>query len=218
MEAWLSEPLLLSFKIGLATVLSHLIFGVLLAYYLSGKKTLLKNIIDIFVTIPIVFPPIALGFVLLLLFGKNGYIGSVLHEVGVDVVFTVTGVFIASFIAGLPLVVKPIQSAIDEQARQFAEASYTLGKNAIQTLVFVILPNIKKVILASMFLGFGRSLGEVGITLMLGGDIIGKTDTLSLAIYNYAFGGEFDKAILLSIILGIISLILFFSLKKLAYL
>jgi molybdate transport system permease protein len=218
LEAWLSEPLLLSFKIGLATVLSHLIFGVLLAYYLSGKKTLLKNIIDIFVTIPIVFPPIALGFVLLLLFGKNGYIGSVLHEVGVDVVFTVTGVFIASFIAGLPLVVKPIQSAIDEQARQFAEASYTLGKNAIQTLVFVILPNIKKVILASMFLGFGRSLGEVGITLMLGGDIIGKTDTLSLAIYNYAFGGEFDKAILLSIILGIISLILFFSLKKLAYL
>ena len=209
---------MLTAQIGFATIMSHLVCGIMLAYYLSGKRTFFKSIVDIFVTIPIVFPPIALGFVLLLLLGKNGLIGSILHNVGVEIVFTTTGVFIASFIAGLPLVVKPIQSAIEEQSKLFAEASYTLGKNTLQTLLYVILPNIKKVILASLFLGFGRSLGEVGITLMLGGDIIGKTDTISLAIYNYAFSGEFDKAIILCIILSIVSLTLFFGLKRLAYL
>lgn len=217
MQEWISEPLILSAKIGILTTLSYLTFGLLLAYYLSGKKNLIKTALDILITLPIVFPPIALGLVLLLLLGKNGLIGSFLKSYDIEIIFTFTGVFIASFIAGLPLVVKPIQSAIDEQSKQFAEASFVLGKGRFYTLVFVILPNIKKVILASIFLGFGRSLGEVGITLMLGGNIVGKTDTISLAIYNYAFGGEFDKAIFLSALLGLISILLFIFLKKLSY-
>lgn len=218
MHEWLVIPSLLSLKVGIATVILHLFLGVALAYYLSGKRTLLKSVMDVIVTIPIVFPPIALGFLLLLLLGKNGALGSVLLEADIDVVFTPLGVLIASFIAGLPLVVKPIQSSIDEQGKLYAEASYTLGKGRLHTLLFVILPNIKKVILASLFLGFGRSLGEVGITLMLGGNIIGKTDTISLAIYNNAFGGEFERAVVLSILLGVVSVVLFLVLRRLAYL
>jgi molybdate transport system permease protein len=215
---WLYQPLNLSLQIGILTVLLHIVFGIGIAYYLSGKKTFLKSIIDIIVTIPIVFPPIAIGFFLLLLLGKNGLIGSFFSNYDIEIIFSFTGILIASFIAGLPLVVKPIQSALDEQSKLYREASYTLGKNELETLLFVIFPNIKKVILASLFLGFGRSLGEVGITLMLGGNIIGKTDTISLAIYNYSFGGEIEKAILLSMILGILSICIFLGLKKLAYL
>jgi molybdate transport system permease protein len=215
---WLYQPLNLSLQIGILTVLLHIVFGIGIAYYLSGRKTFLKSIIDILVTIPIVFPPIAIGFFLLLLLGKNGLIGSFFSNYDIEIIFSFTGILIASFIAGLPLVVKPIQSALDEQSKLYREASYTLGKNELETLLFVIFPNIKKVILASLFLGFGRSLGEVGITLMLGGNIIGKTDTISLAIYNYSFGGEIEKAILLSMILGILSICIFLGLKKLAYL
>ncbi|NLO16806.1 MAG: ABC transporter permease subunit [Arcobacter butzleri] len=215
---WLYQPSLLSLQTGVLTMFLHLVFGIAIAYYLSGKRTLLKSIVDIVVTIPIVFPPIALGLFLLLIFGKNGFFGGALSSFGIEVIFTTTGVFIASFIAGLPLVVKPIQSAIDEQSKIYAQASYTLGKGKIYTLIYVILPNIKKVILASLFLGFGRSLGEVGITLMLGGNIIGKTDTISLAIYNYSFGGELDKAIILSLILALVSTGLFFVLRRIAYL
>jgi molybdate transport system permease protein len=215
---WLYQPLNLSLQIGILTVALHIVFGIGIAYYLSGKKTFLKSIIDIIVTIPIVFPPIAIGFFLLLLLGKNGLIGSFFSNYDIEIIFSFTGILIASFIAGLPLVVKPIQSALDEQSKLYREASYTLGKNELETLLFVIFPNIKKVILASLFLGFGRSLGEVGITLMLGGNIIGKTDTISLAIYNYSFGGEIEKAILLSMILGILSICIFLGLKKLAYL
>ena len=214
---WLYQPSILSLKIGVATVLLHLLLGIGIAYYLSGKKTLAKSVIDIAVTLPIVFPPIALGFFLLLLLGKNGVIGEALRSVGIEIIFSTGGVLLASFLAGLPLVVKPIQSAIEEQSKMYAEASYTLCKSSLETLLFVILPNIKKVILASLFLGFGRSLGEVGITLMLGGNIVGKTDTLSLAIYNNAFGGDMERAIVLSIVLGIASLLIFMFLKRLAY-
>ncbi len=217
MEDWIVSPLVLSLKIGFFTIFLHLIFGIALAYYLSGKKTFFKNIVDIFVTIPIVFPPIAIGLFLLLLFGKNGAIGSFLGMFDIEIIFTQTGVLIASFIAGLPLVVKPIQSGIEEQSKQFAEASYILGKSKLETLFYVILPNIKKIILTALFLGFGRSLGEVGITLMIGGNIIGKTDTISLSIYNYAFSGEIEKAIILSIILAIFSIGLFLYLKRISY-
>ena len=185
--------------------------------YLSGKKSLFKSIIDLLVSIPIVFPPIALGFVLLLILGKNGFIGKHFYMHGIEIVFSLYGVIIASFIAGLPLVVKPIQSAIDEQTSLYAEASYTLGKGRFATLIHVVLPNIKKVIITALFLGLGRSLGEVGITLMLGGNIVGKTDTLSLAIYNYAFGGEPQKALILSALLGLLSTLIFIYLKGIAY-
>ena len=215
---WLYQPSLLSLKVSVATIILHLFLGIGIAYYLSGRKTFIKSIVDIFVTIPIVFPPIALGFFLLLLFGKNGIIGQLFARFDIEIIFSMMGVLIASFVAGLPLVVKPIQAAIDEQSKRYAEASYTLGKSKLYTLIFVLLPNIKKVILVSVFLGFGRSLGEVGITLMLGGNIIGKTDTISLAIYNYSFSGEIDKAIVLSLLLGVISIGLFLGLRKFAYL
>lgn len=214
---WLLNPVLLSLHVGAWTVALHLVLGVGLATYLSGEKSFLKGVVDLLVSIPIVFPPIALGLFLLLLLGKNGWLGGALALWGVEVIFSFWGVLIASFVAGLPLVVKPIQSAIDEQSKRYAQASYTLGKGKLETLLRVILPNSKKVILIALFLGFGRSLGEVGITLMLGGNIIGKTDTLSLAIYNHAFGGDLEKAIVLAIFLAFVSTGVFLGLKKLAY-
>lgn len=217
LPSWILDPLWLTLWVAILTFILHATLGVALAWYLSGRRDYLKALLDVLVSLPLVFPPIALGLVLLWLLGKNGVLGSLLKGVGIEVVFTPLGVLIASFIAGLPLVVKPIQSALDEQDRIYSEASYVLGKGRLETLWRVLLPSISKVIFSSLFLGLGRSLGEVGITLMLGGNIIGETDTMSLAIYNHAFGGEMEKALVLCGVLGFFSLSVFAILRRLAY-
>lgn len=207
----------LSAKVATVTIILHLFFGIGIAYALSRKKFPFKGLLDAVVTLPLVFPPIAAGFLLLLIFGKNGWFGGFIDEyLNIEIVFGFWGILIASFIAGLPLIVKPVQSAIESSAKLYEEASYMLGKSEWQTFFYVILPNIKKSIAAGLTLSFGRSLGEVGMTLMLGGNIIGKTDTLSLAIYNAVLDGEFDRAIALSAAIALISLAIFFILRRMS--
>ncbi len=207
-------PLFFTAKVTIVTTLMQLVFGVLLGRYLSQKPSLLRSAVDLAITLPLVFPPIALGFLLLLILGKGGPVGIFLNQFGIRIIFTVWGVMIASFIAGLPLIVKPVQSAIQETALNRMEASYTLGKSEWQTFFHVVLPSIKKTIISGLSLAFGRSLGEVGMTLMLGGNIVGKTNTLSLEIYNAVFSGEFDRAMVLAAVLGLISTGVFIVFKK----
>ncbi|MGC8659561.1 MAG: molybdate ABC transporter permease subunit [Desulfomonilaceae bacterium] len=210
-------PLIFTAKVAAVTCVFHLLVGVTLGYYLSSKKSRLRDVLDIFVTLPLVFPPIALGFVLLLILGKGGLIGRFLFNIlGLQIIFSFWGVVLASFVAGLPLIVKPVQSAIQSTAKSLVEASYVLGKSEWQTFFHVIIPSIRRSILGGLTLAFGRSIGEVGLTLMLGGNIVGKTNTLSLEIYNSVFSGEFDRALVLTVILGSISSIIFIILKKLA--
>lgn len=210
------HPIVLSLKAAAITVLLHLFFGVGFGYVLSKETVRFRGVLDAAITLPLIFPPIATGFVLLLILGRNGVFGSALEKVGVEVIFSQTGVFVAAFISGLPLVVKPVQSAIESMGKTLREASYALGKSELTTFLKVVLPNIKKVILAGLVLSLGRSFGEVGITLMLGGNIIGKTETVSLAIYNAVFEGNFEKAMILSALLAALSLGIFYSLKKLS--
>jgi molybdate transport system permease protein len=208
-------PLIFTAKVTAVTTLLQLVLGVWLGRYLSRKSSPLRSAVDLAITLPLVFPPIALGFLLLLILGKGGPVGYFLSQyLDIRIIFTVWGVILASLIAGLPLIVKPVQSAIQETAFSLMEASYTLGKSEWQTFFHVVLPSIKKSIISGLSLAFGRSLGEVGLTLMLGGNIVGKTNTLSLEIYNAAFSGEFDRAIALSMVLGVISAVVFIAFKK----
>jgi molybdate transport system permease protein len=115
-------------------------------------------------------------------------------------------VLIAAFIAGLPLVVKTVQASIRSDTLRLMEVSEVLGKSAPVTFFKVTLPSIKKSIVAGTFMALARTLGEVGITLMLGGNIVGRTNTISLEIYNAVFTGEFRNAVILAIILGVASL------------
>ena len=209
-------PLILTLKTAAITLMLHLVAGVISGYFLTGEKNFFGFIADSIITLPLVFPPIATGFLLLLLLGRNGIIGQPLFIVGTEIIFSQSGVFIASFIAGLPLVVKSVQAAIAAMNQSLSEAAWTLGKSRVQTYLFVVLPAIRHALLTGLILSLGRSLGEVGITLMLGGNIIGKTETLSLAVYNAVFEGNFEKAALLSIILGIMSLAMFYALKKIS--
>lgn len=207
--------LLLTAKICLWALGLHAVLGVLLAWYLSSEKAPFRNVIDIVISFPLIFPPIATGFILLLLIGRFGVFGGFLQRnLNLELIFTQKALVIAAFTAGLPLVVKPVQSAIASTASNLVEASLTLGKSRLTTFLFVVVPNVKKSIIAGLTLGLGRSLGEVGITLMIGGNIIGKTNTLSLEVYNSVFEGNYFRAGVLCSILLVVSIIIFSILRR----
>jgi len=219
-----TEPLLLSMQTISVSALLFLAFGIPLAYLLAQQSLKLRWLLDTIVTMPLIFPPIAVGFFLLLLLGRDGWIGSFLQPLDISIVFSFWGLVIAGFVAGLPLMVKPLQSAIQSFPKRTQEAAYLSGKSKLTTFIFIVLPAIKNSLFISLLIATARALGEVGITLMLGGNIIGKTDTISLAIYNAVFDGEHHLAFILSGILVAISLLFFISLhllqrkeKKLRY-
>lgn len=121
---------------------------------------------------------------------------------------------VAAFISGLPLQVKPVQAALKSvEVSKLREAAAVLGKSETTIFFKVLLPCAKRSILAGLLLALARSLGEVGMSLMLGGNIIGRTNTLSLEIYNAVFNGEFKRAAVLSVIIGIASISIFAALK-----
>lgn len=203
------HPLFLSFKtVGFSLVL-FIVLGVPLSYLLSKESLRYKWFWETLVTLPLIFPPIAIGFLLLMLLGRNGWIGSYMYAFDIRFIFEFKGLVIAGFIAGLPLMVKPLQSAIEAFPKAIIEASYTSGKSQLQTFMGVVLPCIKSSLISALLIASARALGEVGITLMLGGNIIGKTDTVSLAIYNAVFDGDYNLAMILCGILILISLLIF---------
>lgn len=206
-------PLILSLKVLALAGGILLPLGVLLAYFLCGRPCTARSVVDFLVTVPLVFPPIATGFILLMLLGRNGPLGRVLP---IDVVFSFPGLVLASVIAGLPLMVKPVEAALRSQGKRLSEVAAVLGKTQWQTFVLVLLPSIRRPVLSSWLLALCRSMGEVGITLMLGGNIIGKTNTLSLEIYNCVFTGELDRAMVLCAIIATLSGTMLFTLKRMS--
>lgn len=209
-QVW--HPLVLSLKTISMVALLLVVLGMPLSYILSSEKLKYKWLFETIVTLPLIFPPIAIGFLLLLLLGKYGWLGSYCNAIGIRFIFEFKGLVIAGFVAALPLMVKPLQSAIELFPKAIKEAAYMSGKSRFYTFVFIILPCIKKSVVAALLIALARALGEVGITLMLGGNIVGKTDTISLAIYNAVFDGEYNLALLLCGILIVISLAVFIAL------
>ena len=204
--SWLFDPLVLSIKVILCLGALLIIFGRALAYYLAFGKAKFKAILEMIVTFPLIFPPIATGFLLLYLLGKNGIVGKALN---LEIIFSFKALVLAAFIASLPLFVKPVASALGSLSKSLSEAAYSLGKDKFQTAIFVLFPCVAKSVAAAFILAISRGLGEVGITLILGGNIIGKTDTISLAIYNAVYDGKSDEALILSLVLVVLSFILF---------
>ncbi|WP_029914006.1 molybdate ABC transporter permease subunit [Pelobacter seleniigenes] len=220
-QVYSSEPVLFSLgltaKICLYALALQLLAGIPLACYLAGAQTPGRAITESLVTFPLIFPPIATGYLLLVVLGRMSPLGGFLNDqLGIEIVFSFPGIVIAAFIAGLPLVVKPVQAAIKTFGNDLVEASYTLGRGRLLTFCHVTLPGIKKSIFSGLALGLGRSLGEVGITLMLGGNIIGKTNTLSLEVFNAVYDGDFERATALCLLLFGFSLLLFASIRKLS--
>ena len=168
-----------------------LIAGIPVAYLLARRPFALRELVDALITLPLVLPPTVTGYYLIVLFGRNGFIGGALERLtGWTVMFTWQAAVIASAVVALPLLVKTARAAIESVDRNLIDASATLGHSELWTAFRVTLPLARRGIIAGTVLTFARAMGEFGATLMLAGNIPGRTDTMPLAIYAAATGGD----------------------------
>lgn len=175
----------LSLQVATAATFLTLPAGFGVAYILAFSKMRGKAILEGVVNLPLVLPPVVIGYLLLLACGRNGWIGSVLGMFGINIIFTIKGAIIASSVVGFPLLVRSIRIGMEGIDPQYMQASRTLGAGWWDTLISITIPLSYKAILAGMTLMFARSLGEFGATIILAGNIPGVTQTIPLAIYQY---------------------------------
>ena len=201
------SPLALSLKVaGWATALDALV-GVAVGLALARWRSNARDIVDALLTLPLVMPPTVLGYYLLVLLGRRGPIGAWLDTFGVRLVFTWEGAVIASMIAAFPLVLKSARSAFEAVDPQFEHAARTLGIGETALFFRVTLPLAARGILGGALLAFARALGEFGATLMIAGNLPGRTQTLSVAVYSAVQAGDDHTANVLVLITSVVCVI-----------
>jgi molybdate transport system permease protein len=200
-QAWI--PLLLSLKVaGWATAL-NLVFGVAAGLGLSRWRSGARDVVDSLLTLPLVMPPTVLGYYLLVLLGRRGVMGGWLDSLGIQLVFTWQGAVIASMIVAFPLVLKSARAAFESVDPQLERAARTLGVSEAAIFFRVTLPLAARGILAGTLLAFARALGEFGATLMIAGNLPGRTQTLSVAVYAAVQAGDDSTANFLVIVTSV---------------
>jgi molybdate transport system permease protein len=189
----------------LATALNALV-GIPLAYALARRRFAGKTLVDLLVTLPLVLPPTVTGFYLIVLLGRRGWLGSPLYAAtGWSIAFTWYAAVVAATVMALPLLVRTARAAIESVDRDLERAAHTLGRSEWRTALEVTLPLARNGIIAGLVLAFARALGEFGATLMLAGNIPGRTATVPLSIYTAVQTGESGEALGLVAILTVLS-------------
>lgn len=192
--------LLLSLKVAGWATLLNMLLGVAAAYGLSRWRSPVRDLVDAVLTLPLVLPPTVLGYYLLVLLGRRGVFGAWLEKWGIELVFTWQGAVIAATIVAFPLVLKSARAAFDNVDTQLENAARVLGVSQAGVFFRVTLPLASKGIAAGVLLAFARALGEFGATLMIAGSLPGRTQTLSVAIYEAVQAGDDQTANLLVLI------------------
>jgi molybdate transport system permease protein len=205
-SAEIVSALALSLRVAvLATVVNALV-GVPLAYLLARRRFAGRALLDLLVTLPLVLPPTVTGYYLIVLLGRRGWLGAPLYAAtGWTIAFTWYAAVVAATVMALPLLVRTARAAIESVDRDLEKAAYTLGRSEWRTALEVTLPLARNGILAGLVLAFARALGEFGATLMLAGNIPGKTATVPLAIYTAVQTGEQATVLVLVAILTALS-------------
>jgi molybdate transport system permease protein len=180
------DAIWLSGKVAAVAVVGSLPVGFAVAYLMTYLQFRGKLLMEVLITLPLTLPPVVVGYFLLLLLGKKGWLGPLLESVGIRLIFTWKAAVIASAVVGFPLMVRSIRIGMESIDPQLLQASRTLGAPWYDTLFTVILPLSFRGILAGSSLTFARSLGEFGATIIVAGNIPGVTQTIPLAIYEYA--------------------------------
>ena len=174
-----------SLLVATSATLLALPFGFAAAYLLAFTRIPGKAVLEGLINLPLVLPPVVIGYLLLLLLGRHGWAGSILAHFDIRIIFTLKGAVIASMVVGFPLLVRSIRIGMEGIDRQLIQASRTLGATWWDSLLTIVIPLSSPAILGGMTLIFARSLGEFGATIVLAGNIPGVTQTIPLAIYQY---------------------------------
>jgi molybdate transport system permease protein len=201
------SPLWISMRSSACATLITLVFGVAAAWFVAAYSKKTKGLIDSILTLPMILPPTVVGFFLLIIFGKNGFIGGFLEKFNIEIIFSWAAIVIAASVVSFPLMYRTVRAAFEQIDSNILDAARVLGANEFKLLFKVAIPVAWPGIAAGTILSFARSLGEFGATLMVAGNIPGRTQTIPVAIFFAAEGGEMDKAYLWVALIFVISLI-----------
>ena len=213
--AW--SALSLSLQVAGWATLLNLALGIGVGYLLARKRFVGRDLLDTVLTLPMVMPPTVLGYYLLVLLGRNGWLGKWLQDTwGINLIFSLQGAVIAATVVAFPLVFKPARAAFEAIDGQMEEAGRVLGVSEIGIFLRITLPLAWRGILAGVLLGFARALGEFGATLMVAGSIPGKTQTLSIAVYEAVQAGQDAVANTLVLITSLVCIVVLLGAGRLA--
>jgi molybdate transport system permease protein len=205
------DAIRLSAQVAVAATLLSLPFGFAVSYLITFVSFRGKVLLEVLVNLPLTLPPVVVGYFLLLLLGKHGWLGSLLNEAGIRLIFTLKAAVIASAVVGFPLLVRSLRIGMESIDPQLIKASRTLGARWYDTLLTVILPLSVPGLMAGSSLMFARSLGEFGATIIVAGNIPGVTQTIPLAIYEYASSPTSENmALSLCLVSVVISMLVLF--------
>jgi molybdate transport system permease protein len=192
----------LSVQVAVLATAMNAVLGIPLAYLLAKRRFWGRSVLDVVVTLPLILPPTVTGYYLIVVLGRRGWLGAPLYAwTGWTVAFTWYAAAIAATVMALPLLVRTARAAIESVDPDLEKAAFTLGYSEWRTALRVTLPLARNGILAGLVLAFARALGEFGATLMLAGNIPGKTATVPLAIYTAVQTGETGQALTLVLVL-----------------
>ncbi len=199
-------PLALSLQVATLATLLALLAGLPLAWILARRTFPGRDVLGVLVILPMVLPPTVLGYYLLLVVGREGPVGRVWEAAGLGrIVFTPTAAVLAAFVAALPFLVRAAQGGFEQVDATYEEAARTLGRGELGILLTVTIPLAWRGILAGIALAFARAVGEFGATLMVAGNIPGRTRTASIAIYDAVQGDRLEEAHLLALLLSLMA-------------
>lgn len=205
-------PFWLSFKLAGLTTLILFVIALPFAWWLSQTTSKSKPFFEAVTALPIVLPPSVLGFYLLVVLSPNSALGGFLEDIfGVKLVFSFTGLVVASCFYSLPFMVQPLQSGFETLNKHMLEASYLAGKSKFQTVFKVALPNIKPSLITALIVTFAHTVGEFGVVLMIGGSIPNETKVASVAIYEMVEVMEYGQAHIYSAIMLLMSFLVLLS-------
>jgi molybdate transport system permease protein len=205
-------PFMLSFKLAFITTLILFLLSTPIAWFLSQSRSKLKPVIEAFSSLPIVLPPSVLGFYILVILSADSPVGGLIDELfGVKVVFSFSGLVIASCLYSFPFMLQPLQSGFESINKNMLEASYVAGKSKIETILKVALPNMKPAVLSAVIITFAHTVGEFGVVLMVGGSIPNETKVASVAIYEMVEIMDYRSAHIYSAIMVLISFTVLFG-------
>ena len=215
MEAFWA-PLWLSLQVSLLGLILALLIGLPIALALALGRWRGRDVVEVLITAPLVLPPTVLGYYVLVALGRGSVIGHWWEGVfGSPIVFTFTGCVVATFLAALPFVVKGSRAAIEEVDRGLVAAAATLGAGWWRRMFTIILPLARRGIAGGCILGFAKALGDFGVTLMVAGNIPGRTQTASLAIYDHLLAGRDSQAAGLALTLSAVALVILWAVNAL---
>src|SRR5215471_17522042 len=209
-------PLILSLRVALIATAVVVVLGVALGWLLARKRFFGREFLDAAVTLPLVLPPTVLGYYLLVLLGRRSPVGGVIEKItGQSLVFNWRGAVVAAGIGALPLVVKTSRAAIAAVDTNLEDAARTLGQSEWRVFRRVTMPLASRGIIAAAMLAFARALGDFGATLMVAGNIPGRTQTAAIAIFDASQSGRDNYALVLVLILSAVTLLLVYATNKL---